>query len=67
MCKLTGVVSMSIDLTHLGIGCGAALVALVILKFVLNRLGFYTWLWWVSRHKSRIEDSSLNRYWSADE
>jgi hypothetical protein len=65
--KLTGVVSMSTDLTHLGIDCGAVLVALVVLTLVLKRLGFHTWLWWASRQKSRIQDSSAKGYWNAHE
>jgi NADH dehydrogenase len=40
---------MSTDLTHLGIDCGAGLVALVVLTLALKRLGFHTWLWWASR------------------
>lgn len=58
---------MSTDLTHLGIHCGEALVALAVLTFVINRLGFHGWLRWASRQKSRIQDSSAKRYWRAHE
>jgi len=49
------------------IDCGLALVSLVVLMFILNRLGLIVWFSWVSRRKDPNQDSSARKYWSAHE
>ena len=49
------------------IDSGMALVYLVVLMFILNRLGSVAWFSWVSRRKDPNQDSSASKYWSAHE
>ena len=49
------------------IDCGIALVFLVVLMFILNRLGLIAGCSWVSRRKDPNQDSSARKYWSAHE
>jgi len=46
---------------------GIALVALVVLMFILNRLGLIASFSSVSRRKDSNQDSSARKYWSAHE
>jgi len=47
------------------VDCGIALVSLVVLMFILNRLGLIAWFSWVSRRKNQNQDSSARKYWNA--
>ena len=49
------------------IDCGIALASLVVLTFILNRLGLIAWFSWVSRRKDSNQDSSARKYWSSHE
>jgi predicted negative regulator of RcsB-dependent stress response len=46
---------------------GIALVSLVILVFIVNRLGLIAWFSWISRRTPSTQDSSAKKYWSAHE
>jgi hypothetical protein len=50
-----------------GADCGIALACLMVLMFILNRLGLIAWFSWVSRSKDTRQDSAAKRYWSAHE
>jgi hypothetical protein len=56
---------MSTELIHIGIECGVALVCILAVTFILNRLGFDAWVSWSTRSKTRTQDSSARRYWNA--
>jgi len=43
------------------IDCGIALVSLVVLMFILNRLGLIAWFTWISRRKDPNQGSSARR------
>jgi hypothetical protein len=58
---------MSIELLRIGIDCGTALLLLVLLTFIINRLGLCIWVGWVNRRKRLDEDSSAKQYWSVHE
>jgi predicted negative regulator of RcsB-dependent stress response len=49
------------------IDCGMALVSVVVLMFILNRLGLFAWFSWVSRRKETNQDTSARKYGSAHE
>jgi hypothetical protein len=57
------VIAMSIN----EIDGAIALVSLVVLMFILNRLGLIAWCSWVRRRKHPNQDSSAGQYWSAHE
>jgi len=47
--------------------CAIALVFLVVLMFILNRLGLLAWFSLVSRRRNPNQDSSARKYWNAHE
>jgi hypothetical protein len=58
---------MSTDLLHIGVDCSLLLIAVIGLVTILNRLGFHAWVRRASRDKQKTQDSSAERYWSAQE
>ena len=58
---------MSTEFLRVGVACGLALISVIGLVFIVNRLGFRAWVWWASRDKHKAQDSSAKRYWSAHE
>jgi hypothetical protein len=58
---------MSTNLRQIGIDCGLVVMSVIGLAFILNRLGFHAWVWWVSRGKHKAHDPAAEKYWSAHE
>ncbi len=44
-----------------------AVMSLVVLMFILNRLGLIAWFSCVSRRKEKNQDSAARKYWNARE
>ena len=48
---------------HFAAGCGIVL-SLLVLVFILNRLGLMVWIWWMNRAQRPAQDSSARKYWN---
>jgi hypothetical protein len=55
------------NLIHSSADYGIVAMSLVVLVFIVNRLGLIAWFAWVSRRKDTKQDSSTRKYWSAHE
>lgn len=43
------------------------LLSVVVLMFILKRLGVIVWIWWASRSQRPRQDSAARKYWSTHE
>jgi hypothetical protein len=55
------------NLIESGVDFALALVSVLVLVFLLNRLGLILWFSWLSRRKNKNEDSAAKTYWNVHE
>jgi hypothetical protein len=49
---------------HPAVSILAALLSLVAVTFLINRLGLLAWIEWLKHHESKVEDTAAPEYWS---